>query len=115
MAKASLASDGKLLFWCPGCDEAHGVGTDRWEWNGSVDEPTLSPSVLVRSARPIQGGVPVSPFKFEGDYPPPEGVCDPFVCHSFVRGGRIEFLGDCSHALAGQTVELPDWETKGVR
>jgi hypothetical protein len=30
------------------------------------------------------------------------------VCHSFVTDGRIQFLGDCTHALANQTVELPD-------
>jgi hypothetical protein len=28
----------------------------------------------------------------------------------FVTDGRIQFLGDCTHALAGQTVDLPDWE-----
>jgi hypothetical protein len=32
------------------------------------------------------------------------------VCHLFVTDGRIQFLGDCTHALAGQTVDLPDWE-----
>jgi hypothetical protein len=43
-----------------------------------------------------------------------EFVCDeagkplPQRCHSFVRNGRIEFLGDCTHALASQTVDLPD-------
>ncbi|MCZ4340562.1 hypothetical protein O4H52_03015 [Sphingomonadaceae bacterium G21617-S1] len=31
----------------------------------------------------------------------------PAVCHSFVRNGQIEFLSDCTHALAGQTVPLP--------
>lgn len=31
------------------------------------------------------------------------------VCHSFVTEGRIQFLGDCTHALANQTVDLPDW------
>jgi hypothetical protein len=31
------------------------------------------------------------------------------VCHSFVTDGRIQFLGDCTHALAGQTVDLPEW------
>lgn len=31
------------------------------------------------------------------------------VCHSFVRDGRIQFLGDCTHELAGKTVDLPDW------
>lgn len=28
------------------------------------------------------------------------------VCHSFVRDGRIEFLGDCTHELAGKSVAL---------
>src|SRR5436309_254590 len=28
------------------------------------------------------------------------------VCHSFVRDGLIEFLGDCTHPLAGRTVPL---------
>jgi len=30
------------------------------------------------------------------------------VCHSFVTDGRIQFLGDCTHNLAGQTVDLPE-------
>lgn len=32
------------------------------------------------------------------------------VCHSFIKDGKIQFLGDCTHALANQTVDLPDWE-----
>ena len=31
------------------------------------------------------------------------------VCHSFVTDGRIQFLGDCTHKLAGQTVNIPEW------
>ena len=31
------------------------------------------------------------------------------VCHSFVTDGLIQFLGDCTHALAGQTVDMPPW------
>lgn len=34
--------------------------------------------------------------------------CPPSVCHSFVRDGRIQFLSDCTHKLANQTVDLPD-------
>jgi hypothetical protein len=34
------------------------------------------------------------------------------VCHSFVTDGKIQFLSDCTHALAGQTVALPDWPTE---
>lgn len=36
----------------------------------------------------------------------------PVCCHSYVKAGRWEFLGDCTHDLAGQTVPmvpLPDW------
>ena len=34
------------------------------------------------------------------------------ACHTFVTDGRIQFLGDCTHALAGQTVDLPDWPVR---
>jgi hypothetical protein len=113
MAKATLGTDQTLLFLCPGCDEAHGIpvdGSRGWTWDGSLDAPTVSPSILVRSVRPIQDGKPVHSFKFKGEFPSPEGNVDPFICHSFVRAGRIEFLNDCTHHLAGQTVDLPDWE-----
>jgi hypothetical protein len=33
------------------------------------------------------------------------------VCHSFVTDGRIQFLTDCTHAFAGRTVDLPEWDT----
>jgi len=26
-----------------------------------------------------------------------------------VVDGRMQFLGDCTHALAGQTVDIPPW------
>ena len=38
--------------------------------------------------------------------------CGNEVCHTFIRAGQIEFLGDCTHALKGQTIPLPplpDW------
>ena len=89
---------GRLMFWCPGCDGAHeiahGAGPGpRWGWNGDAERPTFTPSVLVR---------------YDGADAGLDGA-PPAVCHSFVRDGRIEFLGDCTHALAGQTVELPAW------
>lgn len=31
------------------------------------------------------------------------------ICHYFIKAGRIEFCGDCTHALKGQTVDLPDF------
>ncbi len=63
-----------------------------WTWNGDLEHPTLSPSVLVTWDEYENGDAPPTPKR----------------CHSFVRNGQIEFLNDCTHALAGQTVELPE-------
>jgi len=89
---------GRLMWRCPGCQSAHqiahGAGAGpRWGWNGDVVRPTFTPSVLVRYDGPDAGrdGAP------------------PAVCHSFVVAGQMQFLGDCTHALAGQTVPIPDW------
>lgn len=83
---------GKLyVFHCPGCQCSHPFEVDApngtgWRWNGSLDRPTFSPSLMVWGNRPEQR------------------------CHSFVTDGQIQFLSDCHHSLAGQTVELPDWD-----
>ena len=85
-------------YWCPGCDEPHAVnvkeymsGVPVWKFNGNVDRPTFSPSVLVHR-------IPKTDT-YKGH---PQ-------CHVFITDGRIQFLSDCEHALAGQTVDLPDW------
>lgn len=96
-------SGAHLLFECPGCGgEMHGPlveaqdGRGPWAWNGSLERPTLSPSVLVRWTRcDAETGLAI----------------EEVVCHSFVRDGRIEYLGDCTHELAGRTVELPELES----
>jgi len=87
-----------LLFYCPGCRSHHGPRVGRtvvddqpfWRWNVSVMKPTLSPSILVTSPRTSNG----------------EPTGTERRCHSFVRDGKIEFLTDSTHALAGQTVPL---------
>ncbi len=94
---------GGLAFWCPGCDCAHMVQTGsgpgpRWGYNGNPERPTFTPSVLVTYNGPDAGKV-----DDEGRRAPPA------VCHTFVTNGAIQFLGDCTHALAGQTVDLPAW------
>lgn len=89
--KVRQLTETALRFSCPGCKDWHVIrtGPDGWTWDGSVDVPTFSPSVLVQG--------------------PIGGVADG-RCHSFVTAGRIEFLSDSTHALAGQTVDLPDDE-----
>jgi hypothetical protein len=92
MSKAQMANDGTLLWWCLGCDGAHGVpvrGDRKWEWNGSLGNATLTPSVLVNRDRANPNA---------------------HICHCFVREGKIEFLADCTHHLAGQTVDMGEFD-----
>jgi len=107
--------DGRVSFKCPGCRLYHnlpveGAGTT-WQFNGDVEKPTLSPSILAR------GGCCYQPDWHEQERrrgaeqcdkgrPDEDGISMCHVCHSFVREGRIEFLSDCTHSLAGQTVLL---------
>lgn len=108
-AKQVAESGGKFLvrFWCPGCEDSHGINTNTWTWNGDLERPTFTPSVLVSG---VQWGPADDFFKPTHRGISPGGAT---VCHSFVTDGRIQFLGDCTHELAGQTVDLPEWPPHG--
>jgi hypothetical protein len=104
MARAeTFIAEGKryLTFRCPGCQSTHMVTAPpspiAWGFNGDLDRPTLTPSVLVSYDGPNAGE-----DRGGGDLVPPAR------CHSFVTDGRIQFLADSTHALAGQTVDLPE-------
>lgn len=104
--KLRSAQGGHLLFWCPGCKSAHAVivdGSRGWTFDGNQAAPTFSPSVLVK------GTVPISDEEHTAIMAGGHVTPRPLVCHSFVRAGRIQFLSDCTHDLAGQTVDLPDF------
>lgn len=83
------------IFDCPGCEQSHKVYIyphqnemgAHWLMTGDEHSPTFSPSILCV----------VTPQKGK-----------PLVCHSIVEKGKIRFLDDCTHKLAGQTVELPE-------
>lgn len=106
--KLRTVEGGGLMFHCPGCDTKHivwvgeGAGP-RWGFNGNPDAPTFTPSILVRTGHYFQPNG--KHCDKSGD---PEWPCDCMCCHSFITDGRIQFLSDCTHALAGQTVDLPD-------
>jgi hypothetical protein len=86
--------DGTIWIWffCPGCRWPNAIVVKRgskyvgpcWDWNQDKERPTLSPSILSR-----------------GEH----------RCHSFIRDGKIQYLGDCEHELKGTTVDLPAWDT----
>lgn len=108
VAKVVAESDGvaKLIrFRCPGCDSTHGINTNLWTWNGDLERPTFTPSVLIRGNQWPRDEYP------EYYKPQHPGVApgEDTVCHSFVTDGRIQFLDDCTHVLAGQTIDLPPW------
>lgn len=100
-AKRVVDSEGREYGWrieCPACRADTGNGAHilttgehlptRWGFNGDADRPTFTPSLLCR-------------------YPFGEERRE-VVCHSFITDGRIQYLGDCTHAMAGQTVDLPE-------
>ncbi len=104
-SKLRRLEGGKVAFMCPGCRQMHHVtvdGSRGWTFNGDGDRPTFSPSVLVKGTVPITDEEHATIMA--------GGIIDPkpLVCHSFVTGGRIKFLADSSHDLAGQTVDLLD-------
>jgi hypothetical protein len=94
-----------LMFVCPGCSAGGPRGfiglhmlpvnttsLDRpsWEWDGNLDKPTLSPSILTR------GGIGGKKA----------------IYHSFLKEGIFEFLKDSTHPLSGKKEpipDLPDW------
>ena len=77
---------GLYMFWCPGCKENHAYTKDRWTFNGDYERPTFTPSLL---------------YGKDGRHR---------ICHIFMTDGKIQYLSDCEHELAGQTIECPDYE-----
>ena len=73
------------MIFCPGCGCSHRMD-DTWGFNDNFQSPTFTPSLLVRSADQDTG--------------------ERLICHSFITNGKIQFLTDSTHKLAGQEVDL---------
>lgn len=110
---------GIYFFFCPGCQCRHLVYTNepaasgsRWIFNGDINNPTISPSLLIRTGHYVPGQENERCWcNYIAEHPEEKDqVPHCSVCHSFIRAGKIQFLPDCSHHLAGQTVDLPDYE-----
>lgn len=104
---APIVENGKTIghmIFCPACGCGHGFynasagKASKWTFNGDCENPTFSPSMLVK----------VGPYPTVNKDDPMCGKTT--ICHSFVRNGQIQYLNDCTHALAGQTIDLPDIE-----
>lgn len=86
-----------LIFHCPGCNQAHPFRVRKadddprpnvaiWSFNEDFEKPTFEPSLLVHSDMPDRR------------------------CHLFLRDGKIQYLGDCFHSLANQTVDMMEFD-----
>lgn len=110
--KLRVIEGGMVAFWCPGCKEYHAIHIDRpehpvWGFNGNYEDPTFTPSILVKSghyaAHAKGDDCWCNWAEKHPDEPAPFKCC---ICHSFVTDGKIQYLSDCTHALAGQTVDM---------
>lgn len=98
MAVFRKTDNGHVVFECLGCDERHYVpveGERAWGFNGDMEKPTLTPSILITYPANPEAEEEFKEWRTERK------------CHSFVRDGMIQYLTDCTHHLAGQTVALP--------
>ncbi len=89
-----------LMFFCPACDCPHNVkvrGAGAWGWNGDVERPTFTESILVTWPANPEAADEFKEWRKERR------------CHSFVTDGLIQFLVDSTHDLAGRSVQLAAW------
>lgn len=80
------------------------AGTGCWTWNGDTEKPTLRPSIATSGCRQItdEEGARIMAGE-ELDLPK-------INCHTWVNDGMVQFLADCTHELAGQTLPLLEVE-----
>lgn len=83
------ANENEIVYYflCPACRSLHALN-NTWQFNGDLNKPTVSPSVRVHWFKGKQRELR--------------------MCHSYIKDGMIQYLGDCTHKFAGKTVELPD-------
>lgn len=90
--KPVYSSGGQLCgysFHCPGCDHSHvfyTAGTMVWGFDGNLESPTFTPSLLNRCETHVNPKLR--------------------VCHLNLTAGKLQFHPDCTHDLAGTTVDL---------
>lgn len=89
-----------VAFHCPGCKNAHAVpyvnvrphpqGKPIWFFDENYESPTIEPSLLV--------------FGIDGKT---------HECHVVITAGVLNYQPDCTHALAGKSVPMVDWNESG--
>lgn len=85
----------RYWFHCAGCDTDHAFTTKLakgevgpvWGFDGNMDSPTVAGSLMVNRGRAdVERGI--------------------HQCHLFLKAGMVQYLPDCTHHLANQTVPV---------
>lgn len=91
MAKVKQFGENEYGITCLACGCGHML--KGWTFNGDLDKPTFTPSLLVTGYLNKEN---------------PNGIC-----HSFITNGEIQYLSDSTHAYAGGTIDLPEYGDSG--
>ena len=96
MGKVKKTEVTYYTFYCEGCGHEHSIPVyadgSGWQFNGNMEAPSFTPSLLNRTPE----------IKAAGFEAPAK------VCHLFITDGKIQYCGDCTHHLSGQTIEMPN-------
>ena len=99
--------NGCLIHYCPGCENIHkipvfGDYSTLWQMEGTVNSPTVSPSVKHQYSKEVDGNIVI------------------FVqCHYILTKGLLNFgTNDNPHKYNNQVILLPDipeqyWPKRG--
>lgn len=103
-------------YWCQGCKDAHSIRTEGfgplWQvTGGDTDKPTVKPSVLVTTGHHVKWYKPDLGCwcTYYAEHPEEDRDFECRKCHTLIKEGMVQFLSDCSHELANQTLPVPDW------
>lgn len=85
--RAKQFGENVYAITCLACGCGHSL--NGWTFNGNLESPTFSPSLLVTGYLNKEN---------------PDGRC-----HSYITDGKIQYLSDCTHAFAGKTIMLNEF------
>lgn len=93
-------TEGGWYHFCLGCSRLH-VVPEVCEFDGDLTFPSFAHSILVTYNGADAGQ------RIPGPIDPCYMRVPAKVCHYFLKRGRVEYLPDSTHSLAGQTLLLP--------
>ena len=73
-----------------------------WVWDGSVECPTIRPSV--KETRGVSGQS-YEDFKRTGPS---------YINHYYITQGKIEYISDCTHESANKTEDIEPWTEEEI-